>query len=668
MKKRALSTLLALCLCLGLLPGTALAAGRYTEEDAAARGLDLSFSTEVLDFGTAEYREGADLFPQTLSISVTNNGSEELRYWGWSISSGFPVEAVSAEGLVTRSVYEEVFSIPPGAWVTHAVDAKWLMPGATATFTFKCTLNRVRALEDGRISLMLDFPDSASDISEHDIYHPIAVFAEVTSPGYGMDLVVDKDSLEFVWSASGQTPATQTVTVTHTGVTDLVYVVDVSLRINGSILGFTLTGGHEEGGHSYPDRTYLSPGERCTITITPVAQQYLHAKNEEGALYIDGEVSPSASNPGNKEDEELTVDLTARLLVEGGYRISAVGSGKGTLTPSRTYENTDVLVPFGGSQTFTATPDPGYMVAAVYVDHVNIGRVSSYTFTDVEDTHSLKVIFEAEDRPYWYAPMTQGIWSNYPYTDVSTQTVNGKEQSAYTYPVGTVFYANSEMLAKAESPEDSLTPAREMNLHPGVLYELRLANGDTRTIGVILQGDPPASTDPADQLSSWAADQVEQAIAAGLVPAALQGKYTQTATRAEFCALATALYETVTGAPITQRTTFSDTSDENVEKMAALGVVNGVGNGKFNPTGPLTREQAATMLSRLAEVLGHPLASGTASFGDSAAIASWAAAAVGQVQAAGIMEGTGGGNFTPQGSYTREQSILTILRLYQKVG
>ena len=74
------------------------------------------------------------------------------------------------------------------------------------------------------------------------------------------------------------------------------------------------------------------------------------------------------------------------------------------------------------------------------------------------------------------------------------------------------------------------------------------------------------------------------------------------------------------------------------------------------------------MLSRLAEVLGHPLASGTASFGDSAAIASWAAAAVGQVQAARIMEGTGGGNFTPQGSYTREQSILTILRLYQKVG
>ena len=514
---------------------------------------------------------------------------------------------------------------------------------------------------------MLEFPDSNNSISEHDVYYPVRVLAQVTAPEYGMDLVADKDSLEFVWKDSGDAPVPQTVTITHTGATDQIYQVDVLLHINGALLDFTLSGGHQEYEHSYSNRTFLGPGEQCTITLTPVISNYLHSRNETGWLSIDGKIDPDASNPGDKADEVLTLDLTARQLVEGSYRISAGSSGKGTLTPSRTYENTDVLVPFGGSQTFTATPDPGYMVAAVYVDHVNIGRVNSYTFTDVEDPHSLTVIFEAEDWPYWYAPMTAGIWSNYPHTDVSTQTVNGKEQSVYTYPVGTIFYANSEMLAKAENPEDSLTPAREMALHPGVLYELRLANGDTRTIGVILQGDPPASSDPVDQPSSWAADQVQQAIAAGLVPAALQGKYTQTATRAEFCALATALYETATGAPITQRTTFADTSDENVEKMAALGVVNGVGDGKFNPTGTLTREQAATMLSRLAEALDHPLASGTASFGDSTAIASWAAAAVGQVQAAGIMEGTGGGNFTPQGSYTREQSILTLLRLYQLV-
>ena len=58
------------------------------------------------------------------------------------------------------------------------------------------------------------------------------------------------------------------------------------------------------------------------------------------------------------------------------------------------------------------------------------------------------------------------------------------------------------------------------------------------------------------------------------------------ATQAEFYALATALYETGTGSPITQRVTFSDTSDVNVEKIAALEMVNGVGNDRFDPDGP----------------------------------------------------------------------------------
>ena len=62
--------------------------------------------------------------------------------------------------------------------------------------------------------------------------------------------------------------------------------------------------------------------------------------------------------------------------------------------------------------------------------------------------------------------------------------------------------------------------------------------------------------------------------------------------------------------------------------------------------------------------MGHPLPQAAPAFSDSAAIASWAAAGVGQVQAAGIMEGNGSA-FTPQGAYTREQCILTVLRLYQ---
>jgi hypothetical protein len=172
---------------------------------------------------------------------------------------------------------------------------------------------------------------------------------------------------------------------------------------------------------------------------------------------------------------------------------------------------------------------------------------------------------------------------------------------------------------------------------------------------------------PAEKPSAWAEDDVSSAINTGFVPQALQAQYTRATTRAEFCALAAALYETLKGEEITGRIQFKDTNDVNVEKMASLGVVNGIGDGVFAPSDELTREQAATMLSRLADALGKPLPKQAAEFNDNNDISSWAFDAVGQTQAAKIMDGIGGNTFAPQASYTREHSIVTILRLYNAV-
>lgn len=164
--------------------------------------------------------------------------------------------------------------------------------------------------------------------------------------------------------------------------------------------------------------------------------------------------------------------------------------------------------------------------------------------------------------------------------------------------------------------------------------------------------------------SSWAKADIMAAAELGLLPKNLQSSYKAPATRAEFCALGVALYETITGEEITGRAAFSDTSDVNVEKMAHLKVVNGLGDGTFGPNESLTREQAATMLSRLSESMGKPLAAAAPTFADNGSIAAWAYDAVGQMQAAGIMGGTGGNTFSPGTDYTREQSIVTFLRLY----
>lgn len=167
-----------------------------------------------------------------------------------------------------------------------------------------------------------------------------------------------------------------------------------------------------------------------------------------------------------------------------------------------------------------------------------------------------------------------------------------------------------------------------------------------------------------NQPSRWAAEQVNAAISAGLVPQSLQAKYTQTTTRAEFCALAVALYENAKG-EITARKAFADTKDVNVGKMAAIGVVNGIDaeGTTFSPDTQLTREQAATMLSRLADAMGGPLAKQAPAYADTGSFSPWASEAIGQAQAAGIMSGTGNNMFSPKAPYTREQSIVTILRL-----
>jgi len=188
--------------------------------------------------------------------------------------------------------------------------------------------------------------------------------------------------------------------------------------------------------------------------------------------------------------------------------------------------------------------------------------------------------------------------------------------------------------------------------------------GDVRTIPVSTnpQNNPQPPIDPNQQPSTWAQDSVGRAGDLGLLPAPFLSGYRNTTTRAEFTALAVLFYEYVTGAPITGRQQFSDTNDINVEKAAYARIVSGVGNNRFNPNGLLTRQEAATILARMGRLLGKPLPQQEPTFADSDLIAPFARVAVGQMQATRIMTGSGG-RFDPRGSYTREQSIATIIRM-----
>lgn len=195
-----------------------------------------------------------------------------------------------------------------------------------------------------------------------------------------------------------------------------------------------------------------------------------------------------------------------------------------------------------------------------------------------------------------------------------------------------------------------------------------------RTIAAILSAAMLVTAAAAAEApSSWAKSAVDTARNAGIVPEQVDQAYTQSITRADFCALAAAVYRTWEksgNVKSVEKTavSFSDTKDEDVLLCASLGVVNGVGNGKFAPQQQLTRQQAASMLHRLGNLRKNAKDSVRERmphvFADGADIQAWARSDVYWAYNSGVMNGVSGNRFAPNNSYTHEQSIATMLRLY----
>lgn len=191
--------------------------------------------------------------------------------------------------------------------------------------------------------------------------------------------------------------------------------------------------------------------------------------------------------------------------------------------------------------------------------------------------------------------------------------------------------------------------------------------------------DPTALSKPSD----WAFPEYSDAMALGLVPESLTDLHRQPISRLEFCRLAMQTLRTATGLDnesLVERyalpgppVTFTDCSDPDVLAAAAIGAVRGMGDGTFRPGNSITRQDAAVLLLQSAEALGLTFEpTDGLLYSDWGSIAPYAQPAVAWasrirdgVSANPVMAGIGGGLFDPHGHYTREQAILTLLRLYR---
>ncbi|CAM3634357.1 WG repeat-containing protein [Marinicrinis lubricantis] len=166
---------------------------------------------------------------------------------------------------------------------------------------------------------------------------------------------------------------------------------------------------------------------------------------------------------------------------------------------------------------------------------------------------------------------------------------------------------------------------------------------------------------PLDTPSGWAKSEVKAASALGVIPVDIEYGYQNDITRADFSKLALQLFsvkmnksvdellqeagKTIQGMEIT------DTYDETVLAAHALGIINGTGPHKLNPNGFITRQEAAVMLTRVANMLHIPAGGKSLFFTDEALMGSWAKQGIGFISTikdgtndAAVMSGVGANN------------------------
>ncbi len=170
--------------------------------------------------------------------------------------------------------------------------------------------------------------------------------------------------------------------------------------------------------------------------------------------------------------------------------------------------------------------------------------------------------------------------------------------------------------------------------------------------------------------STWASDEVEMARQLGLVPSGLLSNYQSHITREEFSEMVVKLYEelSVSIAVPVSTNPFTDTSNPEILKAYKLGIVEGVGQGKFAPLDKITREQIATMYYRTLYAADPTLVTGsyTLGFADRGLVSNWAADEVAFMSAKGVIQGKGSNIFDPKGNTTREEAIALTVRTYQQ--
>ncbi|MFD0618107.1 S-layer homology domain-containing protein [Paenibacillus sp. GCM10027629] len=176
------------------------------------------------------------------------------------------------------------------------------------------------------------------------------------------------------------------------------------------------------------------------------------------------------------------------------------------------------------------------------------------------------------------------------------------------------------------------------------------------------------SFNDVESVEAWAGKQIQVAAAKGIIEGKGEGNFDPRAkvTRAEFAKM---LVKALELESTTAKNEFSDVADtswaaEYVAAASSLGIINGVGNGKFDPNAEITRAQMAAMISRALKLTKTTVADDSVlnTFTDADAIPTSLKSDISVAVNEGLIIGSNG-KFNPKGSATRAEAAVVIYRV-----
>ena len=248
--------------------------------------------------------------------------------------------------------------------------------------------------------------------------------------------------------------------------------------------------------------------------------------------------------------------------------ITATADEHGKIAPTG-----DVAVPKGESKTFTITPDSGYHIKDVLVDGKSVGAVSTYTFENVVDNHTIHATFARKHTPTPSTPTVE-------IPDDDALGLNTTDHFAYI-----VGYGNGEV-----RPQNNITRAEVATIF------FRLLTDDVRDENLTKTN---RYSDVA--ATSWYNTAVSTLSSMGIITGYPDGTFRPNAaiTRAEFAAIAAR---------------FDNDGDKTAAKVSDIathwakdeisiaynnGWITGYPDGTFGPQRDITRAETMTLVNRV---------------------------------------------------------------------